>query len=98
MSSSTQKEDDAEMAILSETVIPATLKIPDMPDGNGNGNGRDPFSPTSPTSPTLLVSPSSPPAEIYGRLAGDENGNGNGNGNGVGHVSVEEAVQNVSLG
>lgn len=82
------------MAILTETVIPATLKIPDpLVDGAGNENGiRDPFSPTSPTSPTLLVSPSSPPAELDGRLAGTENENG------AAPVSIEEAVQNVSLG
>lgn len=47
----------------------------------------DPFSPTSPTSPTLLVSPSENGAE----------GSSFETGNGAGRVSVEEAVQNVSL-
>lgn len=48
---------------------------------DGAGALSDPFSPTSPSSPTLLVSPAESGVE----------------GNGALHVSVEEAVKNVSL-
>jgi hypothetical protein len=44
---------------------------------------KDPFSPTSPTSPTLLVSPA--------------DADGKANGGSTAPISVEEAVQNVSL-
>ncbi|CAI7617118.1 unnamed protein product [Penicillium manginii] len=44
---------------------------------------KDPFSPTSPTSPTLLVSPA--------------DADGKANGGSAAPISVEEAVQNVSL-
>ncbi|KAJ5729936.1 uncharacterized protein N7483_004444 [Penicillium malachiteum] len=96
---STQKDDEAEMAIVTETVIPPLKADPEFQHGdNGflegdvNGNHRDPFSPTSPTSPTLLVSPSSPPAELESRLADKEESNGSSV-----PISVEEAVHNVSL-
>ncbi|KAJ5732620.1 hypothetical protein N7493_004101 [Penicillium malachiteum] len=96
---STQKDDEAEMAIVTETVIPPLKADLELQRGdNGlleaevNGNHRDPFSPTSPTSPTLLVSPSSPPAELESRIADKEDRNGSSL-----PISVEEAVHNVSL-
>ncbi|KAJ5281061.1 hypothetical protein N7478_006433 [Penicillium angulare] len=99
---STQREDDAEMAIVTETVIPPISKtIPESQDGypvlaDGNSNGehpdRDPFSPTSPTSPTLLVSPASPPNELDSKVGDGEEKNAY-----SAPVSVEKALQDVSL-
>ncbi|KAJ5640586.1 hypothetical protein N7528_000211 [Penicillium herquei] len=96
---STQRDDEAEMAIVTETVIPPLNADPEsqrgdngLLEGDVNGNHRDPFSPTSPTSPTLLVSPSSPPAELENRLADKDDRHGS-----SAPVSVEEAVHNVSL-
>ncbi|KAJ6014577.1 hypothetical protein N7540_009168 [Penicillium herquei] len=96
---STQKDDEAEMAIVTETGIPPLKADPEFQrgengllEGHVNDNHRDPFSPTSPTSPTLLVSPSSPPAELESRLADKEELNGSSV-----PISVEEAVHNVSL-
>ncbi|KAJ6083959.1 hypothetical protein N7486_010759 [Penicillium sp. IBT 16267x] len=106
ISSGSLPKDDDEPGIITETTLPPTLKTeteleprlqdyghPVLFDGNSNDD-RDPFSPTSPTSPTILLSPTSPTAELDLRL-GDEQGAGS-NGSAA-PVSVEEAVQNVSL-
>lgn len=97
-------KDDDEACIVTETTLPPTLKTgteleprlqdhlhPVLSDGNGD---RDPFSPTSPTSPTILLSPTSPTAEFDPRI-GDEQETGSNRS--AAPVSVEEAVQNVSL-
>ena len=99
-------KDDDEACIITQTTLPPTLKTekelepqlqdhshPVLSDGNSNGD-RDPFSPTSPTSPTILLSPTSPTAEVDLRI-GD--GQGAGSNGSDAPVSVEEAVQNVSL-
>lgn len=75
------RENEAEAVALSSVPSAASL----------DGALSDPFSPTSPTSPTLLVSPSENGAE------GLPLESGTGADTGTGRVSVEEAVQNVSL-
>ncbi|KAJ5631238.1 uncharacterized protein N7484_011338 [Penicillium longicatenatum] len=104
-SSGSLPKDDDETGIITETTLPPISKTeteleprlhdhshPVLSDGNSNGT-RDPFSPTSPTSPTILLSPTSPTAELDFRV-GDEQGGSNGS---AAPLSVEEAVQNVSL-
>ncbi|KAJ6017587.1 hypothetical protein N7451_000966 [Penicillium sp. IBT 35674x] len=97
-------KDDDEACIITETTLPPTLKTeteleprlqdhshPVLSDGNGN---RDPFSPTSPTSPTILLSPTSPIAEFEPQVGDEQGAESNGS---AAPVSVEEAVQSVSL-
>lgn len=86
-----ETEINTDTTIITETVVPA-LRQPQSPDGMVIS---DPFSPTSPTSPTLLVSPTDPTVEHVG-LHGEKM-TGTGDETGSAPISVEEAVQNVSL-
>ncbi|KAJ5777947.1 hypothetical protein N7520_001193 [Penicillium odoratum] len=104
-SSGSLPKDDEEAGIIAETTLSLTTNPepetePELHDhiypvlsGNSNDD-RDPFSPTSPTSPTLLVSPTSPTAELDLRAGDGQEAGSNGS---AAPVSVEEALQNVSL-
>ncbi|KAJ5391329.1 hypothetical protein N7509_006819 [Penicillium cosmopolitanum] len=73
---------ESEAEAVAMSSIPYLQTQPQLPEGTDQS---DPFSPTSPTSPTLLVSPA------------DADGKSNANGDPAAPLSVEEAVQNVSL-
>ncbi|KAJ5935477.1 hypothetical protein N7466_005024 [Penicillium verhagenii] len=104
-SSGSLQRDDEEAGIIAETTLPPNLTTgepepqpdihdqtnPVLFDGNSSGD-RDPFSPTSPTSPTILVSPTSPTA--FDPVDDGQEGESS---ESVAPVSVEEAVQKVSL-
>ncbi|KAJ5570530.1 uncharacterized protein N7459_009960 [Penicillium hispanicum] len=84
-SASLHKGAEAETVIDAETTMPP----PRQPTSPDSAVLSDPFSPTSPTSPTILVSPTEASEEHAGLPGGTAGESA--------PVSVEEAVQNVSL-
>lgn len=88
------KDKETETDIVAETTVRSSQPPPSAEDTVFS----DPFSPTSPTSPTLLTSP----AELHAgptitTTAAPHEEDGEGETGSAGRVSVEEAVQNVSL-